>query len=969
MNQTFAIVRKELNSYFSSPMALIFIGVFLTETLFTFFWGETFFARGVADVRPMFRWMPLLLIFLVSTLTMRQWSEEQQTGTLEILLTLPAQPLKLVLGKFLGVMILVVVALALTFFLPISVSFMGSLDWGPVWGGYIAALLLAAGYAAIGLFVSSRTDNQIVALILTAIIGGLFYLVGTRGVTDFFGNDIGEILRALGAGSRFESIERGVVDLRDLIYYLSLTILFLTFNVISLDSKRWGHGENTLSYRQKLLTTTLLIGLNLIALNIWIFPLSGIRLDLTEQQEYTLSPATRNLLSNLQEPLLIRGYLSERTHPLLAPLAPRIRDTLEEYRIASNGQVVVEVIDPLQNPELEEEANQTYGIRPTPLQAADRYGASVVNAYFDVLIRYGDQSEILNFQDLIEVQPQRTGQVDVRLRNLEYDLTRAVKKTVFGFQSVDTLLASIEEPVKLTLYVTPDTLPEGLGQAPATIQEVAEELIAKSSGNFTFENFNVDDPNSPVSRRTLQEEFGIQPVLTAFFSDQTYYLHMVLQIGDQAQLLFPSGELSAANVRTAIESALKRSSPGFLKVVGLWTPPNTPAPNAFGQPQPSLKQYNNVVNQLGQEYTVRNLTLTNGQVPSDVDVLVVIAPQGMSDIERFAVDQYLMRGGSVVVSAGNYALALDQLTGGLGVELIQDGLRDVLDSYGLTLQEALVLDPQNEPFPTQIVRNVGGLQVQEIQALDYPPFVDVRTDGMDQESPALAGLQAVTLNWVSPVVVDEAKNEGREVSVLLNSTPGSWLRTDPNIQPDPETYPSLGFPVEGQPQSYPLAVSVQGVFESFYKDKPSPLAEAANAETPPVDPTTGAPIELRDVGALESSPETARLVVVGSAEFLNDIVFDLSSSLSFDRYFNSLQFLQNVVDWSVEDLDLLTIRSRGAAARVLEPMSDEQQSGWEIANYVVALLAVVAVGWVWRLRQESEEPMVLIPPEEEDDDE
>ena len=100
MRQTLAITRKELQSYFGSPMALIFLGVFLAATLFSFFWIDTFFARGIADVRPLFRWMPLLLIFLVAALTMRQWSEEQQQGTLEILLTLPIRPVQLVIGKY-----------------------------------------------------------------------------------------------------------------------------------------------------------------------------------------------------------------------------------------------------------------------------------------------------------------------------------------------------------------------------------------------------------------------------------------------------------------------------------------------------------------------------------------------------------------------------------------------------------------------------------------------------------------------------------------------------------------------------------------------------------------------------------------------------------------------------------------------------------------------------------------------------
>ena len=249
MRQMFAISRKELISTFGSPLALIFIGTFLLITLFTFFWIEGFFARGIADLRPLFRWMPLLLIFLVAALTMRQWSEEQRSGTLEVLLTWPIKPWKLVMGKFWATLFLVALALALTIGLPITVFLLGNLDWGPVIGGYLAALLLAAAYIAMGLFISSRTDNQIVALILTALLGGFFYLLGNSGVLGFLGSGVGEIFRALGTSSRFESIERGVVDIRDLIYYFSLTVLFLTLNIHSLDKQRWGKGKGTHSYR------------------------------------------------------------------------------------------------------------------------------------------------------------------------------------------------------------------------------------------------------------------------------------------------------------------------------------------------------------------------------------------------------------------------------------------------------------------------------------------------------------------------------------------------------------------------------------------------------------------------------------------------------------------------------------------------------------------------------------------------
>lgn len=954
MKQTLSITRKEIEGYFGSPMALIFVGAFLLVTLFSFFWVDTFFARGIADVRPLFRWMPLLMIFLVAALTMRQWSEEQRSGTLEVLLTLPVRPIQLVVGKFLAVMALVVVALALTFFLPITVSLLGNLDWGPVLGGYLAAILLAAAYAAIGLFISSRTDNQIVALMLTALLCGLFYLLGSGGVTDFVGDRFGEILRAIGSGSRFESIQRGVVDLRDLLYYLSLTGIFLMLNVLSLDSKRWSSGERTRPHRRAMTFTSLLVVANLILLNVWLYPLRGLRLDLTAQREYSLSPTTRDLLGNLQEPLLLRGYFSEKTHPLLAPLVPRIRDMLQEYKVASGGKVELDIVDPAQDPDKEAEANQTYGIRPLPFQIAGRYETSIINSYFDILVRYGDQYETLNFQDLIEVEVERNGDVDVRLRNLEYDLTSVIKKVVYGFQSIGAVLSALDTPAQLTLYVTPKTLPQWLAEVPATIEKVAQDIGSEAPGKLTYTVVDLSDPASPITPRELYNRYGMQPFMASLFSGESYYLHLLLQVGDQAQVIYPSGELSEADVRSGIEAALKRTSPGFLQVVGLWTPPTQPTQDMFGQTQPPLSSWQELSAALRQEYEVRSVNLSSGQVPADVDVLVVIAPQGLTDKERFAIDQYLMRGGSVVVAAGNYGITLDQFSGGLTLRPLENNLRQMLASYGIQVEESLVMDPQNEPFPVPVMRKVGGFQVQEIQAMNYPFFVDIRTDGMASESPIVSNLPAVTLNWASPITVDEAKNAERQVTVLLRSSPASWTQTDTNIQPNFDLYPDAGFAVGSERASHTLAVAVQGSFESFFKGKPSPFAAGGTEEgaeaPPPEEPVPG---------TIEVSPDTARLVVFGSGEFVNDTIFDISSRLTRDRYLNSLKLMQNAVAWATEDLDLLNIRSRGTYARVLKPMTESEQSLWEGANYAVALLSLLILGVLWSVRRRNEQPMQL----------
>jgi len=949
MRQVVAIARKELQGYFGSPMALIFVGTFLAITLFSFFWVETFFARGIADVRPLFRWMPVLMIFLVAALTMRQWSEEQRSGTLELLMTLPVQRAQLVLGKFVAVLGLVAISLGLTLFLPITVAFLGNLDWGPVLGGYLAALLLAGAYAAIGLLVSSRTDNQIVALISTALLCGILYLLGSGGLATFVGQTVGDLLRALAPGSRFESIQRGVVDLRDLLYYLTLCASFLTLNVLSLSSKSWSHGAATAIQRRSTTLTSLLLVANLVLANVWAYPLRGLRLDLTAGHEYTLSETTRELLSTLQEPLLIRGYFSEKTHPLLAPLVPTIRDTLEEYKVASGGRVQLELVDPAKDADKEAEANQTYGIRPTPFQIAGRYESSIINSYFDILIRYGDQNEVLTFQDLIEVESSSDGSLNVRLKNLEYDLTRTIKKVVYGFQSVDAALAALSEPARLVGYITPSTLPASLSGVPQTVQKVVSDLQKSAAGKLTYTQVDPDSAGSSVTRKTLYDRYGLQPIAVSLFSNQSYYLYLVLEVGSRAQVVAPSGGWSESEVRTAIESAIKRASPGFLKVVGLWTPSEKPTTNMYGQQQQPLSTWNQLRSYLAQEYEVRSVDLSAGTVPADVDVLLVVAPQGLDDKARFAVDQYLMRGGAVVVAAGNYKLGLDYYGTSLAMEPLVDNLRDMLASYGIGVEQSLVMDPQNEPFPVQVARNVSGMQIQEIRALNYPFFVDVRTDGMAANHAIVSGLPAVTLNWVSPLTVDEGKSQGRAVTALLKSTARSWTTTDTNIQPDLDKYPQAGFAEGSNKQNRTLAVAEQGSFESYFKGKASPLAGTSEA---PVDLTTG---------TIETSPDSARLVVIGSAAFLDDVVFQISASFSGDRYINSLKLVQNAVAWSTEDLDLLTIRARGTGARVLRALTEKTQSMWEVANYVVALLALVIIGAVWNLHRQRRTPLTLLP--------
>mgnify|MGYP001165666238 FL=1 len=424
---------------------------------------------------------------------MRSWSEERRSGTLESLLTAPVHTSSLILGKFFAALALVVLALALTLPLPVTISFLGQIDWGPVLGGYIATFFLAAAYISIGIYTSGRTDNPIVALIMTTIVCGLFYIIGAQLLTNLFSYEVAAILNQFGTGTRFESITRGVIDLRDLVYYLTIVAIFLTLNYHSLEKLRWDGKSGNKRHRDWSVLIWLIV-LNCFVLNIWLYTVSWARIDITKDSLYSLSDTTKSQLNDLREPLVIRGYFSERSHPLLTPLVPKIKDLLSEYEMVSSGKVRVEFIDPQKNRELEEEAASKYSIRPVPFQTATRHQAEVVNSYFDIVIAYGDQFETLGYADLIEAKASVSESgVDVRLKNPEYAVTRAIRKVVGAFRVGGAPIEIIDDPIKMKFYISPtNELPSALLPVREDLISIANELKKEAPNKFSFV---FEDPN------------------------------------------------------------------------------------------------------------------------------------------------------------------------------------------------------------------------------------------------------------------------------------------------------------------------------------------------------------------------------------------------------------------------------------------------------------------------------------------
>ncbi|NND92590.1 MAG: ABC transporter permease, partial [Granulosicoccus sp.] len=806
------VARKEMTLFLASPIAWLFFACFAALTLFIVFWGEAFFSRNIADVRPMFEWMPLLLILLCSSLTMRIWSEERRTGTLEHVLTQSTPLWSFAVGKYIACLGLLLVALLVVLPLPVTLSMISDIDWGPVWAGYLATVLLGSAYLSIGLFVSSRTQNQIVSLIGSVAVCGVFWLIGQRLITDNVGQNAGELLQALGTGSRFDAITRGVIDAGDLVYYLSLTLVFLALTVYGLERERWSQGERRVSHRRWQVATVLLV-LNALALNLWMGQLDSWRLDTTRGKQYSLSATTRNYLAQLQQPLLLRGYFSAKTHPLLSPLVPQMRDLLREFEVAGDGRVRVEIIDPMENPELEEEANQQYGIEPVPFQVADRYQSSIVSSYFDVLVQYGDEYAVLGFRDLIDVKSRGETDIDVQLRNPEYDLTKSIRRVLTDFQSAGDVFASIDTPVELTAYVSStEQLPAELARYRSEIEAAASAMAEQSGGKLQVSFVDPEAGGGEIAAQ-LTRDYGLRPMNAGLFSSKLFWFHILL-VGDGQAVQLPLDDLSTAGFEANLDAGLKRFAEGFTRTIALVGVAPSPQMPGMQQGMPA-SEFRTLEDFLRTEYDVVQEDLADGRVSKNADLLLLAAPTSLDERALFAVDQFLMQGGTVITATSPWTASLSRSR--LDIAAVESGLGEWLSHNGINIKQSLVMDPRNAAFPAPVTRNVGGMQLQEMRMLDYPWFIDVRDEGISDRSPVGAGLDQVTMAWASPIRIDDATGE-RDTLTLLSSSAGSWLSTSTDVMPRlSEDGGALStWQAEGETGNHALAVSSTGSFDSFF---------------------------------------------------------------------------------------------------------------------------------------------------------
>lgn len=474
MGAVLTVFKREISAYFSVAIAYIFIivFVFLNGGLFM----TQFFIVGLADMRPFFITLPFILCVFLPAVTMRLWAEEKRGNTLELLLTFPMGTHHLVIGKFLASFVFYLAALAGTLMIPLMQGILGSPDAGTIFGGYLGAALLGAFFLAIGIFISGLCRDQIVAFILAMIVCFGLHLLGTEFIAssiDGWLPGLGSFLRHfIGSAGHFDSFARGVVDNRDVLYFLIGTAVFLILNGFWLEGRMRPGAK-------KIFTAAVLISGGIFLSTNWLF--AGIpigRFDLTEGKIYTISSATKKILRQLKAPVIAKFYVSpsDKMPTGMKTLEQDVIDKLDELRIASKGKFsykifhmeAANIVEGKEKAEEKEESLeeqlQRKGIQPFQIRAIESDEVVVRLVYAALSLAYKEKPD--------EIVPRLTPDM---LNELEYLVISKVYRMTLAETPKLAMVAPYEEK-----NVEPElaALLSQLGQrAPEAYREDQYELL------------------------------------------------------------------------------------------------------------------------------------------------------------------------------------------------------------------------------------------------------------------------------------------------------------------------------------------------------------------------------------------------------------------------------------------------------------------------------------------------------------
>jgi len=413
MNRVWTIARREVRALFDQPTGYVLLIVFLAINAFMFF--RNAYITNVASLRPMLDFLPWVFLFFAPAVAMRSLAEDNRSGLLEIVLAQPVSEAELLLGKYLGVLVILLAALAATLPIPIGLALGSRLPAGPVVAQYVGAALLAAAFAGVGVWASSLGRSQITAFILAVAVLFVLILVGLDPLLVGLPPLLGAIAARLGVLSHFESTGRGLLDVRDVLYFLSVGAIFLALAYSGLMRHRLAPGSA--ATRQLRLGTLLLVAV-LVALDLAGGEIGG-RLDLTPGHAYTLSPATKAIARGLPDIVTIRLYASKELPADFALNKRDVDDLLRDLRSAGHGRIRVIEQDPASGGAVAQEA-QDLGIVPVQFNVVGQSELQVKAGYFGLVVQYAGQHETIPFI-------RQTDDLEYRIASTIRNFTRVAK--------------------------------------------------------------------------------------------------------------------------------------------------------------------------------------------------------------------------------------------------------------------------------------------------------------------------------------------------------------------------------------------------------------------------------------------------------------------------------------------------------------------------------------------------------------
>ena len=439
MNSSFgnikAIAKRELAGYFASPVAYVFIVIFLLLTGFFTFMAGNFFERGQANLDSFFMWHPWLYLFLVPCVGMRLWAEERRVGTIELLLTKPVTIWEAIVGKFLASWIFLGLSLALSFPVLLTVNYLGTPDNGALVAAYLGSLLMAGAYLAVSCMTSAMTRNQVVSFILSVVICLFLVLCGFAPVTNLLTRLdkpwVVDLVSSLSVMTHFQPFAAGMVDSRDVVFFLLVIAFALFANGVIIRSHQASADRlmKRKRFERVFYSTAGVAAVFVVMLSIYIVTSAvKFRYDVTADKTHTLSAGTKKILGHLDSRVKVRFYCTQTGNAMPPPLktyARHIEDLLHEYEQEAKGHLVIEKYDPQPDSDAEDSARLS-GVEG---RATGPFGSDKI--YLGVVVSLLDEKFVLPW-----LPPDRE-------RLLEYDLSRAIARVASGARPVIGIMTGL----------------------------------------------------------------------------------------------------------------------------------------------------------------------------------------------------------------------------------------------------------------------------------------------------------------------------------------------------------------------------------------------------------------------------------------------------------------------------------------------------------------------------------------------